>query len=60
VVTVKLTDKEADLIRRNVDGWLDAGQGEGGLTKAEQKALSKLYDQIVTQTKRTDLQKSTS
>lgn len=49
-VIIRLTEKQAELVRRNVDGWLDAGACEGGLTKAEHAALWCVQDQIREQT----------
>jgi hypothetical protein len=53
MVTIRLTDEEAKLVAQNVDGWIDAGSCEGGLTASEKDALNKLYDQIMRQIRRT-------
>lgn len=45
MVTIKLTEDEARLVAQNVDGWLDAGAGEGGLESKERDALQRLYAQ---------------
>lgn len=45
-VTIKLTDAEADLVWGNVDGWIDAGSCEGGLSEDEYEALDSLREQI--------------
>jgi hypothetical protein len=47
IVIIKLTSIEADLVSRNIDGWLDAGACEGGLEEDERLALHKTYDQII-------------
>ncbi len=49
MVTIRLTDDEADLVWRSADGWLDAGACADGLTKAESNALNKLCTQILKQ-----------
>lgn len=53
-IKIALTDKQADLILRNTEGWIDAGSGGGksGLTKAEYDALNGLCLQIRAQQKR--------
>lgn len=48
-VVIRLTPKQADLVWRNVDGWMDAGSCEGGLEPDEREALECLEDQILRQ-----------
>jgi hypothetical protein len=47
MVTIRLTAKQADLVWRNVDGWLDAGACEGGLRPDENRALQSLARQLL-------------
>ncbi|WP_454878638.1 hypothetical protein [Serratia inhibens] len=49
MVTIKLTDKEAEIIFLNADGWMDAGACSDGLGADEMAALTKLTDQIMAQ-----------
>ncbi|QJW57033.1 hypothetical protein HL670_03930 [Serratia plymuthica] len=46
MVTIKLTDREAELVFGNADGWMDAGSCDDGLEADEMAALMKLTDQI--------------
>lgn len=46
MVTIKLTDKEAEHVFMNADGWMDAGACKGGLEPEEMAALKKMTDQI--------------
>lgn len=48
-ITIRLSPARADLLARNIDGWLDAGACEDGLTEAENDALSSAYQQIMKQ-----------
>lgn len=48
-VIVRLTPEEADLVWRNVDGWMDAGSCEDGLEEDEKAALMSVEDQILRQ-----------
>jgi hypothetical protein len=48
-VVIRLTPKEADLVNRNADGWLDAGACEDGLEADERAALHELCEQITDQ-----------
>lgn len=52
MVTIRLTDKEANLVWRNADGWMDAGACNDGLEPDEMDALQKLCQQILDQTVR--------
>lgn len=49
MVTIKLSEKNADLLARNIDGWRDAGECKGGLIADEKKALDSAYRQIARQ-----------
>lgn len=49
MVTIRLSEKNAELLAQNIDGWSDAGACEGGLTADEKKALGSAYDQIARQ-----------
>ena len=51
-IVVRLTPEQANLVWRNVDGWMDAGSCEDGLTEAEHEALSDLEDQLLRGLKR--------
>ncbi|UJA52766.1 hypothetical protein [Serratia marcescens] len=46
MVTIKLTDKEAEHVFMNADGWMDAGACKDGLELEEMAALKKMTDQI--------------
>lgn len=49
MVKILLSEKNARLLARNIDGWNDAGSCEGGLESAERKALNSAYNQIMRQ-----------
>lgn len=51
-IVIRLTPDQARLLAQNIDGLMDAGACEGGLTEAENKALRKAYDQIMKQLQR--------
>lgn len=46
MVTIKLTDKEAEHVFMNADGWMDAGACKDGSEPEEMAALKKMTDQI--------------
>jgi hypothetical protein len=46
-VTIRLTPDQASLLYLNIDGWMDAGACEDGMTKDERAALSEACDQII-------------
>ncbi len=48
-VVIKLTPREAELVWKNADGWIDAGACADGLRPDEADALSRLNDQISAQ-----------
>lgn len=48
-VVIKLTPKEAELVWKNADGWIDAGACADGLRPDEAAALSRMNDQISAQ-----------
>lgn len=49
VTTIKLSPKEALIIWKIIDGALDAGACEDGLTENENNALEKASDQLIKQ-----------
>jgi hypothetical protein len=48
-VVIRLTAREAELVWKNADGWIDAGACADGLRPDEAAALSRLNDQISAQ-----------
>lgn len=51
-ITIKLGAGAAQLLMMNIDGWLDAGACEDGLTPSENRALQSAYHQISQQLQR--------
>ncbi len=49
MVVIRLSQKQADLVWRNADGWLDAGACKDGLEPDENEALHSLCSQILKQ-----------
>lgn len=45
-LTIKLTAREAHIVRGFLDGCLDAGACEGGITPEERDALLKVADAL--------------
>ena len=52
-VTLRVTREQALLIWLNIDGWLDAGACEGGLTADERDALFLASDAFMKASRRT-------
>lgn len=46
MVTIRLSKENARMLSEGIDGWMDAGACEGGLTQSEMKAYLSAFDQI--------------